>query len=115
MPSSEFPELILSSLSSLLFMITNAQSALITKSFIQQIDKLKSFHNIQKLLIAHMFSDNAEIKEKSILLLVNAWKHLPPDAVDPNPTGLMYSIIYAITWIFSSIELQKIEGSSVQY
>ncbi|KAJ3135054.1 hypothetical protein HK100_003070, partial [Physocladia obscura] len=56
---------------------------------------------IQPILINSLFSKNQQAQEQSFELLVLAWTVLPAEIVDSGPTGLFYTCLYVIVWIFT--------------
>ncbi|KAI8622831.1 hypothetical protein BC830DRAFT_1223695 [Chytriomyces sp. MP71] len=59
---------------------------------------------VQPILLQGLFSNVAKIQEMSFDLLLLAWSVLPTDVVDSGPTGLLYTCLYSILWIFSTLE-----------
>jgi hypothetical protein len=105
MPTSIFPELILKSLDSTLTFISLAGSSLVSNAFLAQTVRFVGRQvGIQQLLIPHLFNEDPVIREKSTLVLLESWLLFPANAVDPNPTGIMYAIVYTLTWIFEALE-----------
>ncbi|KAJ3069221.1 hypothetical protein HDU98_007718 [Podochytrium sp. JEL0797] len=71
-------------------------------------DPLKhTIHGVQPVLLEGLFSQIEKIQDLSFEFLVSCWTHLPSDVVDPAPTGMMYSCLYVVMWIFSLLKESK--------
>ena len=114
MPSAVFPVLVSRTLDSILLFILEAGSKIVTNEFLFQVTKYQDRHfGIQQLLLPHLFNDDFEIRGKSFVILLKAWLLFPANAVDPNATGIMYTLLYTLTWIFASIEMEFIRKPHV--
>ncbi|KAJ3403215.1 hypothetical protein HDU80_004376 [Chytriomyces hyalinus] len=59
---------------------------------------------IQAVLLQGLFNADTKIQEMSFEVLVLSWLTLPNDVVDSAPTGLFYTSLYCILWIFAALE-----------
>jgi hypothetical protein len=52
-------------------------------------------------------SSNADYQEKSIQILLAAWKILPYQVIDDSELGFMYTIMYTFIWLLKSENIKK--------
>lgn len=110
LPSAVFHKLISISLD-LILVFVSAGSALVTNAFLSQVARFQERQfGIQQLLVAHFSNESSMIREKAALLLFKSRLIFPANAVDSNSTGIMYTILYLVTWIFVAVEEDNIHG-----
>ena len=98
----DFSEIIVLSVEHLVKFIENVDMT--TEEFSEQAKRLsKSFKGLLSHLLHGLFAKDPGLQRKAYKLLLTAWIHLPSDLVDPNPTGFMYTVLYACVWIFSRL------------
>jgi hypothetical protein len=72
--------------------------------FARQFESVKeNIPGLQPILLQGLFSNNRTIQENSFDLLLQAWYLLPDSMVDGSSCGLMYTILYCLTWLFAHI------------
>jgi hypothetical protein len=114
MPSHIFPEITSLVLELMLFYISNAGNSLVTPFFDTQINRLNEKQiGLQSLLQPYLFSDDAKIRELALKTLLRFCVYLPESAVDPNPTGRLYTFLYTISWISMAFELNETSKETV--
>ena len=61
-------------------------------------------------------SSNLDYQEKSIQILLAAWKILPYQVIDDSELGFMYTILYTFTWLLKPENINKSkENPAVRY
>ncbi|KAI9332311.1 hypothetical protein DFJ73DRAFT_897510 [Zopfochytrium polystomum] len=80
--------------------------------YIMQRDGMEG---LQPTLLPGLFDEDKKIQESSFDLLLQCWCSLPDEFVDHSPVGLLYTILYSLTWIFSNIytEGRAVGGAGV--
>ena len=63
----------------------------------------KNSCDMQQLLYPYIFSDLASLSERSMLILLMARLKLPENTVDNTESGVMYTLLYGLTFIFVRI------------
>jgi hypothetical protein len=112
---SDFPKIISSSMDNLLFILENVESSKMDPYFLFPLDPTKkdSCH-MQQLLCSYIFSDSATLSESSLLILVMARIRLPGNTVDSAGTGVMYTLLYGLTFVFVRILKNDIQSPMVR-
>ncbi|KAI9352177.1 hypothetical protein BDR26DRAFT_929634 [Obelidium mucronatum] len=66
-----------------------------------------AIHGVQAVLIEGLFSKVDKIQDLSFEFLVLCWSQLPGDVVDSSSTGILYTCLNVIMWIFSLLRESK--------
>ncbi|KAI9360796.1 hypothetical protein DFJ73DRAFT_59013 [Zopfochytrium polystomum] len=64
---------------------------------------------LQPTLLLGLFEEDIKIRDSAMELLVQSWRSLADVVVDHSPVGLLYTILYALTWIFSKLWTEPLE------
>ncbi|KAJ3416658.1 hypothetical protein HDV05_000488 [Chytridiales sp. JEL 0842] len=59
---------------------------------------------LQPNLLQGLFSSNKDVQQSSFDLLLQGWYLLPEHIIDSSSVGLMYTILYCLTWIFANLQ-----------
>ncbi|KAI8848959.1 hypothetical protein BC829DRAFT_443421 [Chytridium lagenaria] len=59
--------------------------------------------SLQPILLQGIVSQDRSIQEKSFDFLLQSWLVMPEYIVDASPTGLLYTILYTLMWVFVNI------------
>lgn len=86
----------------MVYMLQNLNQAKIENNFLKPLGP-KSSCDLQLTLLPIIFSNSPELREKALLILLQGWVIFPPETVDLNETGIMYTLLYSLTWIFIKV------------
>ncbi|KAJ3347722.1 hypothetical protein HDU91_006716 [Kappamyces sp. JEL0680] len=102
--SKDFPEIVLAALENVLFMFNHLDRAKLDNYFLFPLEASSERScEVQSLIIPILFGDSPILQDKALVILLNSWIVFPPATVDNNKTGLLYTVLYSLTWLFVRI------------
>lgn len=114
LPATVFPQLTSKAISLILIFVQKGGVGISTPAFRETGKRINGgVFSYQQLLVPYIFNDDAEIRFKSINILLIGCLNFPKGLVDANPTGPLYTIMYSLTWIFVTAEIGDADVSPV--
>ncbi len=88
----------------ILFMFNHLEAAKLDSYFLYPLAPNSGRScEVQSLVLPIVFGGNPQLAQKALIILLNSWILFSASTVDNNKTGLLYTILYVLTWIFVCI------------
>ena len=101
LPKSEFPQITSLAMDNLIFILENVESEKMDPYFLFPLDSNNTDScQVQHILFPYIFGDSPTLAATSLAILLKSRLKFPGNTVDSGQPGVMYTLLYTLTFIF---------------